>query len=444
MYILVFLILLTAVGLTFGNLQLIKSNQGGGDFLAHWQAARSFLAQGTSPYPQLNNEDQSPGIPELTTPTAESTKPPVTGTGVEQLLATPQATQPVVPQPATDSTTGPTSDETQAPESGYKFLSPLYAMLVYIPLALIKDPDLARAIWMTILELLLFYAGYMSVRWLKWKKPILISFLLVLFALFAYASFSSILNGYLGIFSLACMVVVITVMQREQDEIAGIALALALFRPETVYVTVLFLLVWSIINQRRNVFYWFLGTLILLVGFSMLLIPDWVPQYFRTLVQFGVNNPVSTTVVTTSIFSGISLRLTIARNVLMLILLVVEWFFVRTKNSLRLVWVTLLTMVVSIWIGVKVNPDASIFILPAIFFALSLFYARWKESSYPAMALVLMLLFMIGWIFSGFFFGNAASTPVVIATGYILPALGVLLLYWSRWWILYSTSQNLE
>ncbi len=447
MIILVVLVILAAIGLTFGNLQLLKSNQGGEDFQTHLQAARVFLDQGTSPYPQLESEESLSTTQESSTQTEGVTRTPTpefAGAADDAQATDPQVTQPVVPGTTTEESNSQVQVGTQPSAENSTFRSPLYVLLVYVPLALIKDPDLAHAIWMTTLELLLIYVGFASVRWIRWKRPLLISFLLMLYTLFTYTSFSSILNGSMSIFSLACMVLVITAMKRGQDEIAGIALALSLFSPETAYVTVLFLLVWSVINNRRSVLFWFLGVLLLLVGFSMLLIPDWVPQYVRMMFPIGGNNPGNAGILATSGFGGINLRLTIAKNAILLIVLVVEWFVVRTRNPLRLVWVTLLSMALSIWIGVNVNPDASLFILPAVLFALSLFYARWKESSYPTMSLVLMLLFGLGWIFSSFVFGSTDAMPVVIMNGIVLPGLGVLLLYWSRWWILYSTSQNLE
>jgi hypothetical protein len=47
----------------------------------------------------------------------------------------------------------------QPGEDQMRFISPLYSAVIFFPIALIPDIDMARAVWMTILEVALLAAG---------------------------------------------------------------------------------------------------------------------------------------------------------------------------------------------------------------------------------------------------------------------------------------------
>ncbi len=396
-YLLAALIIAIAVGLTFGNLQIVRDSTSGFDFQVHWQGARDFLSQGISPY-----RDVEIGETDLTT-----------------------------------------AEAIPVEESTNRFLAPLFALLIYIPLGLIKDVNVARALWMTILEFCLFGAGYVAFHLTGGRKPLIIVLLVVMYSLFSAPSFTALASGNMGIFSLLCMVLAIMLFGRKQDEAAGLALAFSLFKPDWAYPLVLFFLIWSVINQRTGLLYWFLGSFILLMGFSMLLIPEWPIQYFKSLLLFGANNPVlSIPTEDQSLFSELNTRFVVVKNILVIVILVIEWFFVRVTSNQRFYWLAAITLALTSWIGVRQPAEAAILCLPGFLLALSLLQARWKNNSLPVIAMLITSVLLLGWVLSDFFFAAISGEVYQVYSGFVFPLMIVIMLYWSRWWVVHTAKMT--
>ena len=116
--------------LTWSNYQYASTNPGGNDFLVHWVGTRTLITEGISPY----SEETALRI---------------------QTMA--------YGRPA------------QAGEHELRVAYPLYSVLMFLPFALFKDYILARALWMTVLEIALVLLSVVSVRLVDWKPKLLTS-----------------------------------------------------------------------------------------------------------------------------------------------------------------------------------------------------------------------------------------------------------------------------
>ena len=61
---------------------------------------------------------------------------------------------------------------------------PLYSVLMFLPFALFKNYILARALWMTVLEIALVLLSVVSMRLVGWKPKLLTLALFLVFTIF--------------------------------------------------------------------------------------------------------------------------------------------------------------------------------------------------------------------------------------------------------------------
>ncbi len=136
--------------LVWGNMRFAGENAGGEDFLMRWDNAREFVRNGVSPY-----SDQA----------AESAEVLIYGhtaqTDAERMVAS----------------------------------YPLYALIVYLPMTLVEDPIVARAIWMAVLEVAVLAAAILSVYLSGWRVKPLVLLIFLFFSVFWYHGFRPIVTG---------------------------------------------------------------------------------------------------------------------------------------------------------------------------------------------------------------------------------------------------------
>jgi hypothetical protein len=380
--------------ITLVNFQFSKTNPGGTDFLVHWMGTRNFIQTGTSPY----SDDTALKI---------------------QTMVYGRAAQ-----------TG---------EHELRVAYPLYSILFFAPFALISNFNLARALWMTLLEICLVGIVIVSFRMTYWKpKPILFG-LFVLFSLVSYNGVRPLINGNAVIVVTFLVLVSLLLMRDGKDEIAGIILAFSTIKPQNVVLLVLFLLFWALINRRFRFIGYFLGTMLVLIGISTLLIPDWFVQNLREVIRYPSYNPPGTVgAVLTSWWGDVGSRFSYAVTGVLTVLLGLEWWLGRKSKGNYFLWVAYLTIVVSQWIGIQTDPGNFILLYPALFFAIQVISKRWKRSS-PTLIIGLLSIITLGiWILFLMTLQKSYQPIQNSILFFPLPLIVFILLYWIRWWVVNS------
>lgn len=394
-WIIVFVVTFIVLGLmTFANYQFAKSNPGGTDFLVHWMGARNFFETGTSPY----SDD-----------TALKIQTMVYGRAA------------------------------QAGEHELRVAYPLYSMFFFAPFALIANFTLARAFWMTLLEVCIIGIAIFSLQLTYWKpKPWLFG-ALMLFTIVSYNGARPLINGNAIIVVTALLVLSLLLIRDGKDEFAGILLAISTIKPQNVILLIAFLFIWAIFNKRYRIIGYFLGSMVVLMGFSFLLIPDWIIQNFREVLRYPSYNPPGTVgAVMISWWGGIGQRLSIGISALLILLLGFEWWKGRNSTNRYFIWVSLLTIAVSQWIGIQTDPGNFILLYPAIFFCLEMISGRWKKKADLFIFILLSVITVGIW---GIFLATVQKSYQPIQNSVLffpLPAIVFALLYWVRWWVISS------
>lgn len=386
-YIAVSIAIILVVALYFGNLAIVRSNLGGLDFLAHWQGARSFITNGINPY-----SDQVAG-----------------------LIATKVS-------------------EIGAGETGeYRFVEPFLSIVVYAPFALIPEFEIARALWMTLLEVSLLLSAYMIASLIRNKGWLIVLIVSSVVIGLNFPNVNSLLDGTLTLISIALIVGSFYLLLRQNDEGSGLLLALSLVKPETAYPIIVVLLIWVIFKRRFTVLWWFFAFVVILVGFSLVLIPEWPIHYLQSVIEFSARNPVRQEELSPT---ALEIRLLLVKNLAIGVLIIYEWFLVKTEGKQRLLWNIGLLMAALPWVGGRIYLENSGFAFLALLIGLGFFSQIRINKNNHVFHVFSLFMVISSWILSGSLVPGISETWIRIWHNVALPALTVIILYWSRWWII--------
>lgn len=386
--------------LTWINYQFAKANPGGADFLTNWMSTRSFITEGQSPYSAETSQNIQTASADL-------------GMASGELLP--------------------------------KFALPLYGMLILSPFALIKDFILARALWMTVLEVSLFAIIFLSMQLIYWKiNPVLLT-ALFLFGLFGFHGIMPLLDGNLIILVTLLALSTLIAIHNKQDEVAGLLMAFTTILPVPMGLFLIFALIWLIGNRRGKVIAWFSATLFLLLGFSFALIPNWIVQFLTNIVtSYHELDPGSPGGVLISRWGAVGGRLSFGISIVIGLIILLEWWQAVKGGQKRFIWTALLTLALGTWSGIKTSPLNYVILYPALIMGLELLYERWKNRANGIILTILALLFLGNWAIFLVTMSANFQTGVSSFLFLPLPITTIVLLYWSKWWVEKSNSVEIK
>jgi len=211
---------------------------------------------------------------------------------------------------------------------------------------------------MLVLEVSLIAIPLMTFRLTRRKAPFWLSIAAMILTLFSYNGITSLVDGNLVIFTTLILVWMITAVDRGQDELAGILMAVATMNLQSVLLVVLFILIWAFRKQRKDMLRWFAGSLVLLIGFSVLLIPNWFLQALQGVIQrYGQHQLASPGSIMVEAWGSIGMRLAVFLSVILAGLLYENGFRQAMEVNL-FVW-HFLTLAMGNGSGFPPNPGIS-------------------------------------------------------------------------------------
>ena len=387
----VFLGLIILAGLTWVNFTFSTGNPGGNDFLVHYIGTRSLLYEGLSPYSD---------------------------------------------EVAVRIQTAAYGHPAQGIEHELRVAYPLYSVILFAPFSVISDYNIARAIWMTCLEIALIAMSLLSMNLTEWKPPLWIQGLILLFSVIWYHAFRGVINGNAVILLALAMVVILNLIKNGQDKFAGILLAFVTIKPHIVILFVFFVLIWSVYKGKWNLLQWFTGTLFALVGISTLIIPDWILQNIQEVLRYPGYNPAGTLAAALmELIPSIGQEIKWAVAIIFGFILIYEWWTGRKGDFIRFMWVSFLTLVISQWIGIQTDPGNFIILFPVLILILSVWDKRWSESGLIITTVSLIILFFGLWLIFLLTIQRSyqpVQNPIMFIP---LPAILLVNLYWIKWWV---------
>lgn len=386
------LILAILAGLTaliWANFRFAVENPGGVGFLPQWVGTHRWMLDGTSPYDRAISRE---------------------------------AQQIVYGRPA---------DPLQG-EGLYQFLFPLTSMVFFAPFGMFDFP-LARALWMTTLELGLAALAYLSTRLTRWKVSPLKLIALMVFSIFWIYGIRNILLGSFAVIEALLIVGALMLIYHEHDGLAGLLLALATTNSQLIILILPLTLLWAYSCRRTRIIGGYLLSLLVLFLLSLFFIPNWPLQLSWQLVEYWGFLPPADSLVTliAGAVPGLSRQLGFMLRISLVGYLIFEWVLVLGKGKEWFLWTALLTLLVTNFIARRPSLTNYIILLPAIFLFFKILEGRFQRAGkYIVWAAVLLLL--VGfWLIV-----IQASQPISghPALLLLLPLLTLLSLWWVRWW----------
>lgn len=387
------LAVICVIGIGLVNYRYCQQNPGGNDFLVHWVGTQTFMKEGISPYSDI------------------------TALRIQTLA---------YGRPA-----GPGEHE-------LRVAYPFYSVILFIPFALIQDFTLARAVWMTVLEISLILLAFTNQRLFQWKTNLVVLTLFLLFSLLWYHAVRPVINGNVVILIALGVTACLWALKSGYDELAGIVLAFTTIKPQVVVLIILFIFLWCIYHRRWRFVAWFLGTMALLFAIAFLFLPDWIIQNVREILRYpGYNPPGNPGAAFAVWLPAMGKRLGWILSGLLVIILILEWWqaFRRSGDFQEALWTACLTLVISQWIGIQTDPGNFIVLFPALVLVFATWDMRFKRfGKILTISSILVLLIGIWAIFlSTVEYGSQPQqSPVMF---FPLPGFLLLALYWVRWWV---------
>ena len=295
------LILLALVGATVVNLRLASTFQKQDDFAPRWVAAREWLRSGASPY-------------------SDSTY---------------QATLDLLDE---------SGNQPSSLNEG-RFLDPAWYVFIYLPISFVPYP-IARAIWMTLVELCLALSVHFSVRISGLKLSLPETLILSLLILIFYPLFKSVITVSVTVPYFFLTILAVYLATNRQGTMAGFLFALALWMvPLTIFLVILFM-IWFGVRRDNSLANVFVSVLGFFVVISLILFPgwaaDWFANYLRVFPDFSwVNTPL---MVLGKLFPGASAQIAILLNLLTFVVMLVEWYGIGQRESRSFQWKLMLTL----------------------------------------------------------------------------------------------------
>jgi hypothetical protein len=378
-------VIFAAAGLMLVNVQFSRSSPGGNDFLVHWVGARAVLA-GDSPYSEA--------------------------TALEiQRRAYGRAALPG--------------------EHELRVAYPLYAMALFAPFALISDYTLARAAWMTALELGLFALPILTLAWLRRTPRPREMGVWLLFALTWYHGVRPLINGNAVILVTVALAAALLLLERGHLGWAGVLLALTTIKPQLAVVPLAVLGLWALRARQSRLILGLGLTLAGLVGAALIVQPDWIGANLAEVLRYpGYNPPGTLAAALAALFPG---GLWVGRLISLALWLWLAGEIWRMDAAARPTpWLLALTLTVSQWGGIQTDPGNFIILLPALLVVTEAIRVAYPHRGPVRVGLLLSVLWLGLWLL---FLRTVAPGPQPGQSPWMflpLPAVLLLGLAWSR------------
>jgi hypothetical protein len=335
-------------------------------------------------------------------------------------------------------------------EYPYALSDPFYIILLYTPLALLREgiafpfPSISsffsfpfiRAFWMFLSEMALIGIVLHSVRLSGWSPPRWLFAAFFLYGLFGYFSLNALAVGTPTILLLFLYLSILIALRSGYDELAGGLLSLVFYQWEVGGLLFLFVIVLVITNRQWKVLITFGMAMFIFLTISFLVKPDWFLPYIRAVLSNWYRTPyLNLSAVLSVYFPQIPFHVGPFISLFFGVIVFIEWIGAVHSNFQRVFWTACLSLAASPLVGFAIFPSNYVALIPSLILILSLVWERWTRRQ------VIMTIFV---------FGLAVAVPFVLyyqtSAVYdqlytdllsVLPPLGAILgLYWMRWWVI--------
>jgi hypothetical protein len=325
-----------------------------------------------------------------------------------------------------------------ADEYAYVLNDPFYIVLLYVPLALIRDFALVRGIWLLLSEAVLIGTTVLALNLSEWQPPRWLYILLLGYGLFHYFSFNALFTSTPAVFFVFLYLWILVALRSHSDELAGALLALVAYQWEVGGLFVLFILMYVFANRRWGVLAGFGMALFILLVISFLSDSGWGLPYIRAVLSDwyrGAN--LSLDHILARWFPDLRIPVGQIVSVGLGIVLFIEWVGSFDAHFRRVVWTAALSLSATPLMGMAMFPSNYVVLILPFVLVLTMVWERWKRFQVIRNLLIFLLVLLIP--FALYIRTVLVYDPLVTDILAVLPPIAAIAgLYWMRWWVLHA------
>jgi len=383
------LIILALVGATFVNLRLASTFQLQDDFAPRWMAAREWMRTGASPYSDSTHN-------------------------------------------ATVDLLNANGNEPNSLTQG-RFFDPAWYVLFYLPISFVPYP-VARAIWMTLVELSLMLSVFVSIRMVGLKLHVFEILIMSFLALVFYPLFKSVLTINVSAPYVFLTLLGVYLARERQGTIAGLLFALSLWMvPLSFFLFVLFL-IWLGARREGSLAKIYFSTLAFLMVVSLILFPGWTAEWFATYLRIfpdfsWVRTPL---VVVGELFPGASMQIAITLSLVTLIMMLVEWYGIGEREGRGFHWKLMLSLNLLYLFNLTSDGIYLLWLFAPLFSVYKYLTEKWHVSGKIVAWVTYLALIFIHWRRFQLTQNWLPEESALVIL--LLPIITMVGLQWFRWW----------
>jgi hypothetical protein len=318
-----------------------------------------------------------------------------------------------------------------AGEKPYFLHIPFQSLLLYFPLGFLRQPLMARAVYLLLSEAALLGLTYASLHLTDWQPRRLFTLLFLSTAALSFYSLTSLIEGSPAVLLGLLYAAILLTLRGEMDELAGALLALAL-QHLAIGGPFLLLILLRVIRQRRwRVITGMLMTLFVLLALAFLSYPGWgVPYILGVLADLRWHYGFTPGWIFIALWPEWGARLGWILTGLSILLLAMEWARAREGDWRRFHWTACLTLSLTPLLGMRSEMQNLVVLILPLALIVAIVRERWRAGYWMA-AVLLLGAFGAPWLLLRQIDDPNLRSSLIFL---FLPVFTVLGLYWVRWW----------
>lgn len=308
---------------------------------------------------------------------------------------------------------------------------PFFSILVHGPFTFI-DYALARAIYMTLLQAAIIVSVILLLYLLSWKMSVKMNGVLLAWSILHYPESRGIILGQFAPIGFLSIILGLYLLHRKKDLWAGAVMVISTMKPTLVFLLIPFFILWAISEKRWQFIFGLVGTLLVLVLGSLLLLPSWIVDWLERIFAYPEYTVGQSPIwlLCHEYFPALGKQGELILSVaLVLALMIIWWRFFRGIKTVSFYWVIGITLLVSnVIVPRSATTNYVMLLLPIMgLFAATTrnFKGGWR------LIITLMLISLIGhwWLHFSTVVGNQEQ-PILFLP--IPIALGIWLIWGKR------------
>jgi hypothetical protein len=389
-YLIIGLVIISLVAMGFLNAYLMRRISYDDAFVVPWAAGRVWLLEGESPY----------------------------GDSVSRAARSALANSPF---------------DGQIPDSS-PLMVPVFDLVLTIPFSLLPY-EIARVVWMTLLEVVIGFVVYMGIKISGWKLSLLETIALIFLLVVWFPGAVTLFSGLKSPVTIGLILLGFYLVLKEQDTPAGFVLSLTSAAIPVSTLILLVVMIWALSRRRWSLIFSYFSGLAFLWIVSLLLLPGWPLDWLRVLVNTYDNwGWIQTPLMRLAdLLPGISFYLNIFLHGFFGIYYIVVAITLWGKVGRVFTWKILAVFVLTLLFNVQASAPDLILLLPAVFLVFRFWTERWGGWG-RVFSWILFLSMVAGSWYFALPVSSMADPVALSGLIIIVPLVTLVGLIWIRWW----------